>query len=1150
MQAYSRSPLSNYEEELNVETSKHISRQPIFRPSRAHILSVKHFWFVLRHQRTNLFLHRCFAKPIGFAPATCNNLRRSESPGISAQIILHITTEKVRSMIVTKKFFVIAALFFVQQYAYAATYYIDSTMGNDAWSGKLPARAGTPATDGPWQSLNRLANASLSPGDVIELHCGSRWTQTLRLKNSGTSDLPIIIRSASSTCDIPPSIDGSQTIDAHSWIPHDNAIHKASWPTQKFQNGSLASGVANWTSWSASADQKLSHETSCPDSSSGCAAFTSSVKAKNSIAISNDFLMEGGINYSGKLSLRIPTGIKVKVLVRRGSPPYEAVSAVQWITGTNAWQKVSFAFTPRLTVANARLDIEVPSAGVELHFKDASLTPAFSNPLGAWIDDLPLLPAYHPNRGHEVSRPNSVYARAAADGNAVGNNIGGTGSNYLDIDSTLKLPQGTTPRPGNRLRIRTAPWHIDELTVTKVQDNRLYFEPATRYQIKTGHGYFLLGELGMLDSPGEWLYDASTESVYAWAPDSNAPSGQIRVIVLEKGVDLSGRSNITIKGIHIRHTGLGVDLTKAQNISLNSVNIVNTVREGILAYLGKNISITASRLYRTGGDAISANGLDTGTHTLNVKDNDITESAVSIEADRVWSLPGTTYAAIFAGQYASVTGNRIKFSASNGIWLQANGVISNGIIENNAVSHACLQTNDCGAIYVHYSSPNTRIASNLVERLSGNVDGVLPSQASSQTVGIFLDDYATDMEVTNNTVAWADHGILLHNAYSNQIHGNLLHGNRNSQLWFLDDRNTIAATGDVHDNKISKNLFFTTTSAPAVRIEGAIGNLSDFGVLSENYYSALFNKRVVSESWPAHKLSYTLDEWKNALDGEGRVPQDTGSSQLIQEGYATYLPAGSNIVPNGGLTNGMAGWASWNKSAPFSTKIYETCTFGPCLRITAGGSATIASTANFSVESGRAYRVSFDARTGTDGQLIAPLVRRGGPTPLYQRLMPASEGFAGGIEWRRYAFVFTAEKTINVGDPTTGDLGARLDFENILPGQMLWIANVEIVPLLAVEDTLRTQLITNPDRITQSLECPDQETAPEFCDRYHVFPEGTPVSWPMDLPPQGAVSIYTINQTTRDIDGDGVADSVDLCPGTSKTDHVNASGCAITQMPG
>ena len=1042
-------------------------------------------------------------------------------------------------MIAVKKLYIIAVLTVWQPYAYAANYYVDSALGNDSWSGKLPAAVNSPSPNGPWQSLNRLATATLSPGDVVELKCGSKWIQTLRLKNSGTPERPIVIRSGSSTCGVPPSIDGSQMIDARNWVRHSNAIYKASWPIQKFQNGTLAMGTAGWTSWSASADQKLTYESSCPDSSNGCAAFTSSAKP-GSIAISNDFLVEGGLSYSGELSLRIPTGINIKVLVRRGSPPYDTISAVQWITGTSVWQKVSFAFLPRTTVPNARLDIEVPDGGVKLHFKNASLIPAFANPLGAWIGGLPLLPAYHPNRGHDASRPNSVYANIAADGNAIPISYGGTGSNYLDIDPTLKLPEGVIPKPGNRLRIRSAPWNVDEVTITQVMGTRLYFQPTTRYRVRAGQGYFLLGELGMLDAPGEWLYDAATGFTYTWMPDGNAPSDQIRLSTLEKGVDLSSRSNVTIEGVDIRYTGLGIDLTKARNIKLNSIKLAKTVREGILANEAKDISITASRFYRTGGDAISAST----TSALSVKDNDITESAVVMDDGLVWSLPAPAFAAIMTGSDAIVTGNRISYSGGNGIW-----VLANGTVEHNAIQDSCLQINDCAGIYVNYASRSTRIASNLVERVSGNTDG-MNSNILTHAVGIYLDDLSTNMVVESNAVAGADFGIQLHNAHDNRIIGNLLYGNRNHQLWFQENTNKSASTGDIYGNEASGNRFFPTTSAAAVTIEGQIGSLTKFGILSGNKYSALFSKRVVSESWPEHNLAYTLDEWKSPLSGVGRLLQDKESTQLIQEGYATYLAASANIVPNGGLKNGPGGWSSWNATAPMASRMYEVCPSGPCIKLTAGGSASLLSTPNFSVESGRAYRVSFDAKTATNGQFIAPLVRRGGPGTLFESLMPASEGFSGSIEWRRYAFVFTAAKTVNAGDPVTGDLGARLDFTNILPNQILWIANVEIVPLLAVENTLRTQFITNPDRITQSRECPDQETAPEYCDRYHIFPEGTPVSWPINLPPLGTLSMYTLNQATLDSDADDIADSEDLCPGTSKNDQVNAAGCALTQLPG
>ena len=131
--------------------------------------------------------------------------------------------------------------------------------------------------------------------------------------------------------------------------------------------------------------------------------------------------------------------------------------------------KIDFTFSANQAVPDARLDIEVPAAGVKVYFKNVSFKPMLATPLGGWMSQLPLLPAHHPNRGHDANYPNSVYAKVAADANTVVVN-GKTGSTYINIDSTLNLPAGAAPKVGDRLRIRTAPWHIDEVTVTGIEE--------------------------------------------------------------------------------------------------------------------------------------------------------------------------------------------------------------------------------------------------------------------------------------------------------------------------------------------------------------------------------------------------------------------------------------------------------------------------------------------------------------------------------------------------------------------------------------------------------------------------------------------------------------------------------------------------------
>ncbi|WON72615.1 right-handed parallel beta-helix repeat-containing protein [Nitrosospira sp. Is2] len=1166
------------EEELNVKTNKQppksVSGQHFFWLFIARQFAVIRSRLISRRRGTDFARLYCFEKAWAFAPkffksrerheamsnfhtkrnavsGVCIDTRTTSSPIVcqryedkkmiasTPERHFYIPRTKKIIMNIIKKLIVIFILATTHQYAHATTYYIDSELGNDMWSGKM--RAKTAGNDGPWQSLNRLTAATLSPGDVVELQCGSKWIQTLRLKSSGTPELPITIRSASSACSTPPSIEGSQRIDAHGWAREGDAIFNSSWPVQKFQNGTLAAGVEGWTSWSASSDQKLVYENNCPDSPAGCAAFTTSMKP-GSIAISNNFLVEAGVSYNGAITLRIPKGIKVAVLVRRGSAPYEPISAVYWITGNGSWQKSSFAFTTRSTISNARLDIEVQSEGVKLHFKDTSLKAAFMPPLGAWIGDLPLLPAYHPNRGHDTERPDSVYAVAASDANAVRTPYGGAGSTYLEIDSDLKLPQGVMPRPGNRLRIRSAPWRIDEVTITSISGNRLNFTPATSYPIRKGHGYFLLDATGTLDSPGEWLYDANKTSVSIWTPEGNDPAGQIRLSVLEKGIDLSNRSNIILQGINLRRTGLGIDLTNAKNITIKSVGITDTVGQGIFTHNSSQVNITTNRILRTGGDAISS----FTSKALRVTGNDISESAVTIIGDRVWSLPAPTQATVQAGSAATITDNRISRSGGNGIWT-----LADGNIEKNAVLHSCLLLNDCGGIYVNVGSPNTRIASNLVEQVYGNADGVIDTRIHS--VGIYLDDLSTNMKIESNSVAWAEFGIQVHNSYKNNVSSNMLFGNRQFQILMQEQTKRLRANGDIYGNSIDDNTLIPTTPVIGLMKQSSIGETGDFGTFERNHYSALLSSRVIGQSdsnEPYTELRF--EEWQ-ATSAIANMARDASGKVHNPVGYAATKITGVNIVPNGNLVAGNAGWSTWNQTAPLGKLSFQNCDLvGPCLYRSEGASDGLLSSPNFSIKGNVWYRVTFDIRTDEVGQPFEVLIRRDGwGTNLgYETLMGKPQSFTGNRGWKRYSFTFKTTKSITAGDPMTGERGARVDFQKIPAGKSLYIANLEIVPIAALESALSLRRISNPGRNADDISCPDEVSAPEACANYVRFSDQQPVSWPVNLPPLGTEIFFTRDPSLVDSDADGVADIQDKCSQTSAGEITDAAGCALGQSPG
>jgi len=67
---------------------------------------------------------------------------------------------------------------------YLRTFYVSSSSGNDAWSGKAPAWNGT---DGPWQTISKVNSMTFQPGDVVLFRKGDVWRETLSVSSSGNA---------------------------------------------------------------------------------------------------------------------------------------------------------------------------------------------------------------------------------------------------------------------------------------------------------------------------------------------------------------------------------------------------------------------------------------------------------------------------------------------------------------------------------------------------------------------------------------------------------------------------------------------------------------------------------------------------------------------------------------------------------------------------------------------------------------------------------------------------------------------------------------------------------------------------------------------------------------------------------------------------
>ncbi len=870
------------------------------------------------------------------------------------------------------------------------TYYVDSQVGDDSNDGTLSTSA--PNSAGPWRTLTRLARASLSPGDTVQLACGSLWSEALRLPNGGTASQPITI-AAAPNCTTRPSIDGSVSLTGELWAQHSGNVFKA------------------------------------------------------------------------------------------------------------------------------RLD-QVPlllsSAG----------TP--------WNE------AHHPNVGTVAADANSPYLSLAADGNSVTLN-GLSGSTQLSTGTDLPATLRDQVRAGTRVRVRTNAWLLEERTVASVGANTLTLTQPTSYVVSAGWGYLLVGQLWMVDSAGEWFYDATSKTLFAYMADGKAPAAGVTAATLPLGLDLAGKSFVTIDGLAVRNVGDGADLRKTQGVTLRNMVFADIANRGVDATNSGNAKIESSTFDRTGAEAVSGwrGYVEPGTG-MTVSNNVLRNIGVRVADGKVTSTPHGTDAAVFTGPGATVTGNLVVSTSYHGLRLA-----SDSRAAGNVVVGACALLDDCGAIYL-WGASNTTIAQNIVLSTRGSAAG-RPAASAWPVVGIYLDNATQGVVVQDNTVADADHGVLLNSAAQNTVQRNTLYGNRLAQLALSATSNERKSTGDVFGNSISDNLFSPSIpGAVAVLLQNPYASVTGFGGFKNNRFLNNLGAYDLMESSAAGQRGYSLDQWRSANRLAALGSATALGTSTAQSGFASFRPIAASIVPNGNLSLGSGGWSTWNQVAPAAQMSSEACAAGTCLRYVAGGAPSLISTPNFTVQKGQWYRLSFDISADRDDLPVAITLRRGGGgSNGFEPLSDRTLDIVAGSAWRRYTVLLQATKTVNARDSVTGDNGARVDIAGVDTGVTLRIASLELVPISMDGLASISMLLVNGSGAPSSIACPFVGAQSTVCAALRNLTDGSAASWPATMASRTALVLFGGNAALVDSDGDGIADAIDACPGTPAGVAVNAAGCPL-----
>lgn len=439
--------------------------------------------------------------------------------------------------------------------------------------------------------------------------------------------------------------------------------------------------------------------------------------------------------------------------------------------------------------------------------------------------------ARHPNSG-------VFNTTGATNISAMNPSIGSSGLNFV----------------GANICLREYDWRNNRQVVTGQSGNTVSWTTPINAADNGSYLYFD-NKLNLLDTPGEWFYEATTQTLYLMtsgvSPNDLSVEATTHLIGIvgndnrsnnviqhlkfmhyaDLGIRLMGSSNNNIiKECLFEQNLQGVFLSGNQNIiELNTFN--ESYLQAIVSANAANTSISKNNIQRT--------GMTWGKHSPNFSGEFYPNAIYQINGK-----PGCTIAE-----------NIINESGYNGIKFIGDGII----VEKNKVSYSLMNMSDGGAIYTWgASSYNCIVRNNFVDNVLGDYQGLSPNGIA---LGIYIDNLANNIQILNNTVTDIPKGggILINaQSYNCTIQNNTVY-KCNVALSFADWVSGKSIYGNVSNNNV---LYSNVQGGIPLEIASDDNNYNVMTASDQNYLHNVYDDKVVRYIWSAPQ-TFTHSQWKS-----------------------------------------------------------------------------------------------------------------------------------------------------------------------------------------------------------------------------------------------------------------------------------------------
>lgn len=611
-----------------------------------------------------------------------------------------------------------------------------------------------------------------------------------------------------------------------------------------------------------------------------------------------------------------------------------------------------------------------------------------------FVDGEPLIPARYPN----FKGVGAEYALAVS-----------TSSRQSFKLRTADLAAvGSQDLVGATVHVKTTQWLLE---TAKVQS----FDAATGLitldrqlpmTVREGAGFILEGKRWMLDTPGEWHYDADGKELLVWTKDGASPEahGGIEAAWRDSGLTVKWLKNVRIERIRVeQQSGKGISLIETPDAVVRDVVSMHARDLGISILSSPRVSLLNSKVVGAGEGGIEVRESPDST----VRANQVSDTGGFARAD------GTDAAITVLGAGSVVSANLVERSANIGIRF---GNREGTVVEGNSIFYSCLRFTDCAGIYTFTASagPNAAettftargtVRNNIIVGARSNQEGCGISCANL-AAGIYLDELTSGATLQNNTISDSEVGIGLHNSTFNIVTGNKV---RNVSFSSIRVIQSMSNKLYVFGNRFENNSLVTGKTVAMVN-----------GLPAETAYTHAFY-------W-FHGSSPTslLTSQNNVVSGNTILSTQKGgeatwgfatwtTSKIVKRSeWSTYAPSDlavsrvaykdqlvtteENLLRNGNFNPGVTdGWTTYFNSAgtggAFSMGSFPGCGSN-CARYIAGHSSDYLTSNAFQLNSAAGqnlYVFRMKAIGGANGGMKRAVIRRPvSPWENYGLAIPAT----------------------------------------------------------------------------------------------------------------------------------------------------------------